>query len=135
MPKIHVTPDMAIDCDTVLNGLAQLETRELAHFVEQALALQARRRAPSLSKNEADLLQKINRGPSPEVRRRYADLSAALREETITSKEHQELLALIDQIELADAERMQHLVALAQLRQVSVDTLMHQLGIHPPPYA
>jgi len=135
MPKVHVTSDIEIDFDEVLNGLARLETSHLAQLVEQVIALQARRRAPSMPKNEADLLQKINQGPSPEVRRRYEGLTAKLRAETIMPEEHQELLQLIDQIELADAERMQHLIALAQLRQVSVDALMHQLGIRPPAYA
>jgi hypothetical protein len=135
MPKVHVTSDIEIDFDEVLNGLARLETSDLAQLVEQVIALQARRRAPSMPKNEADLLQKINQGPSPEVRRRYEGLTAKLRAETIMPEEHQELLQLIDQIELADAERMQHLIALAQLGQVSVDALMHQLGIRPPAYA
>ena len=135
MPKVHVTSDIEIDFDEVLNGLARLETSDLAQLVEQVIALQARRRAPSMPKNEVDLLQKINQGPSPEVRRRYEGLTAKLRAETIMPEEHQELLQLIDQIELADAERMQHLIALAQLRQVSVDALMHQLGIRPPAYA
>ena len=135
MPKVHVTSDIEIDFDEVLNGLARLETSDLAQLVEQVIALQARRRAPSMPKNEADLLQKINQGPSPEVRRRYEGLTAKLRAETIMPEEHQELLQLIDQIELADAERMQHLIALAQLRQVSVDALLHQLGIRPPAYA
>jgi hypothetical protein len=135
MPKVHVTSDIEIDFAEVLNGLARLETRDLAQLVEQVLALQARRRAPSLPKNEADLLQKINQGPRPEVRQRYAELTAKLRAETLMPEEHQELLHLIDQIELADAERMQHMITLAQVRQVSVDALMHQLGIYPPAYA
>src|SRR3989442_16018121 len=88
-----------------------------------------------MPKNEADLLQKINQGPSPEVRRRYEGLTAKLHAETIMPEEHQELLQLIDQIELADAERMQHLIALAQLRQGSVAARMHQHGIRPPPDA
>jgi len=135
MPKVHVTSDIEIDFDEVLNGLARLETSDLAQLVEQVIALQARRRAPSMRKNEAELLQKINQGPSPEVRKRYAELTAKLREESITPEEHQDLMELIDQIELADAERMQHMIVLAQLRQVSVDSLMHQLGIRPPAYA
>jgi len=135
MPKVHVTSSIEIDFAEVLNGLAQLETSELEPLVEQIIALQARRRAPCLTKNEADLLQRINQGPPPEARRRYAELTAKLHQETITSEEHQELLALIDQIELADAERMRHVIALAQLRQVSVDALLHQLGIRSHPYA
>jgi hypothetical protein len=45
------------------------------------------------------------------------------------------LTLLIDRIELADAERMQRLVALVQLRHASVDTLMEQLGIRRTTYA
>jgi len=135
MPKVHVTSDIEIDFDEVLKGLARLETSALTQLVEQVLALQARRRAPSLPQNEADLLQKINQGLSPEIRRRYAELTAKLRAETLMPEEHQELLHLIDQIELADAERMQHMITLAQIRQVSIDALMHQLGIPPPAYA
>jgi hypothetical protein len=81
------------------------------------------------------LLQQINRGVSAEVRQRYEDLNDKLHDETITPDEHQELLKLIEQIELADAERMRHLIDLAQLRQVSLDTLLDQLGIRRPTYA
>ncbi len=40
---------------------------------------------------------------------------------------------LIDQIELADAKRVEHLIELAQLRNLSLDELMNQLSIHHPP--
>jgi hypothetical protein len=59
--------------------------------------------------------------------------NAKLHEETITPAEREEFLQLTDQIEQADAERLRHLIALAQVRQVSVDTLMDQLGIRRPP--
>ena len=41
---------------------------------------------------------------------------------------------LIDTIELADAERVQALGTLAQLRNISVKTLMETLNIHQPAY-
>jgi hypothetical protein len=85
-----------------------------------------------LPKSEADLLQKINQGLPPEVRKRYEVLNAKLHEETIAPEEHQELLQLIDRTELADAERLQHLIELAHIRNVSVDTLMNQLDIRRP---
>ena len=53
----------------------------------------------------------------------------------VASEEHEELLTFIDRIELADAERMQLLIALARLRSVSVDNLMEQLGMHRTMYA
>jgi hypothetical protein len=63
------------------------------------------------------------------VRKRYDELNDKLHEESITPEERAELLSLIDRIELADAERLQCLIELAQLRQISVETLMEQLGL------
>jgi len=135
MPKVHVTSQIEIDLDEVLQGLARLGTKELEQFVEKVMALQAQHRAPSLSKDETELLQQINCGLPADIRQRYDELNAKLHDETITPQGHEELLTLIDRIELADAERMQRLVALAQIRGVSVDTLMEQLGIRRTTYA
>ena len=135
MPTVQVTSQIEIDFDKVLEGVARLEPHELDEFVKKVIALQAQRRIPSLSGDETALLKKINQGVSPEIRKRYEALNENLHEEIITPDEHKELLTLIDQIELADAERMQHLIALAQLRKVSIDTLMDQLGINRPTYA
>jgi hypothetical protein len=129
MPKVHVTSQIEIDLDEVLQGLARLGTKELEQFVDKVIALRAQRSAPGLPKDEMELLQQINRGLPANIRQRYDALNAKLHDETITPQEHEELLTLIDRIELTDAERMQSLVVLAQLRGVSVDTLMEQLGI------
>jgi hypothetical protein len=129
MSKVQVTSHIEIDVDDMIKGVAQLEPNELEQVVNELLALQARQRAISLSKNETDLLEQINRGLPQTVRLRYDELTAKLQEETITPSEHEELLRLTDQIEQADVERLRPLIALAQLRQVSVDTLMDQLGI------
>ncbi|MDZ7364135.1 MAG: hypothetical protein ONB46_25985 [candidate division KSB1 bacterium] len=135
MPTVQVTSRVEIDFEEVLNGVARLGMNELEQLADKVLALQAQRRASSLPKNETELLQKINQGLPPEVRKRYAELNAKLREETIAPEEHQELLQLVDRIELADAERLQHLIELARIRNVSVDTLMDQLEIRRPAHA
>ena len=135
MPKVQVTSQIEIDLDEVLRGLARLGSKELEQFVEKVIALQAQRRAPSLPKDETELLQQINCGLPADIRQRYDALNAKLHDETITPQEHAEFLALIDRVELADAERMQRLIALARLRGVSVDTLIEQLGIRRTTYA
>lgn len=136
MLKVQVTSQIEIDLDEVLKSVAQLDPHELEQVVNQFIALQARRRAASLSPAETELLQQINQGLPSALRSRYAVLNAKLHDETITPAEHEELLQLTDQIEQADAERLRHLIALAQLRQVSVETLMDQLGIcRSPTYA
>lgn len=118
--------------EELLDSAAQLDTPELEHFVSEVLALQAKRRAPHLSRDEAALLQKINQGLPPDVQQRYDTLIEKRQEETLTSDEHQELITMNDQIEEADAERVKDLVTLAQLRKVSITALMKELGIHPP---
>lgn len=136
MPKVQVASRIEIDLDEVLESVARLAPEELDHVVSRVLAFQAHRRAVSLSPDETDLLLRINRGLPPALRSRCEELDAKLHEETITPAEQEELLHLTDQIEQADAERLRCLIALAQLRQVSVDTLMTQLGIrHPPVHA
>jgi hypothetical protein len=84
------------------------------------------------SATEGNLLQKIGQTLPPAIQQRYNDLRAKLQAETLTPAEHQELLNLTDIMEQFDAERLQHLLALAQLRQVSLPELMEQLNISAP---
>ncbi len=135
MPKLQLTSQIELELDEVLNGVSLLDTRTLDQFTERVLALRANRYAPSLRANESELLQKINQGVPTTVRGRFNHLNEKLHEEAITPEEHQEFLQLIEQIEMADGARLTAMIELARLRNVSVDTLMQQLGIHPPTYA
>lgn len=87
-----------------------------------------------MDQTEAELLEQINQGLPPDVQQRYDELTAKRRAETLTPEEHEELLDLINRIEQADAERIQVLAELAQLRGVSVPALMDELGIRRPAY-
>jgi hypothetical protein len=69
------------------------------------------------------------------TRQRYAVLHEKLLDETLTTEEHQELGGLIERIEQADVERLTRLIELAQLRSISLDALMTQLGIRRSAYA
>jgi hypothetical protein len=92
----------------------------------------AQRKAASLPELEANLLQAINQGLPESTQHRYNELQAKLQNDAIAPAEHQELLRLIDVVEQADAERLQALVELAQLRGVTLPALMAQLGLQPP---
>ncbi len=85
--------------------------------------------------DEIELQQKINQGVPHEVRSRYDELHEKMLDKTLTPDEQQELIDLADQIKLADAERLKHLILLAQLRNTSVASLMDQLGLRRRVYA
>lgn len=133
MPTAQAIAEVSFN--ELLTKVEQLSTPDLEKFVGNVLAVEARRRAPSLSKEETQLLQQINQGVPAEVRKRYRLLDDKLHDGIITAAEHQELLNIINQIELADAERILNLIKLAQLRNTTVDLLMDQLGIRKPNYA
>lgn len=85
--------------------------------------------------SEGELLEKINQSVPMEVRNRYEELHKKLWDETLTSDEQQGLINLSDHIESVDAERLRWLRCLAQLRSITVDALMDQLGLRRCVYA
>ncbi|MBE9064397.1 STAS/SEC14 domain-containing protein [cf. Phormidesmis sp. LEGE 11477] len=131
MAKVQVTSEVNIDTEQLLEGVAQLDTPELTHFLSRVGSILASR--SNLPTSETVLIQKINQGPPATIQQHYDELQAKLRDKTLSPEEHQTLLDLIDVVELASAERLKHLIALAQLRQVSVDEVMKQLEIQTPP--
>ncbi|SEA76986.1 hypothetical protein SAMN05660964_02387 [Thiothrix caldifontis] len=127
MSTIQVTSQ--VSTEDLLHGVESLPTEELEQFVARVLVLCARRKANSLNEQESRLLQLINRPVPTTVQSRYDLLTHKQRANTLSANEYAELLQVIEQIEQFDTERVQHLVTLAQLRQVSLDKLMHDLGI------
>ena len=80
---------------------------------------------------ELELLQKIKQDLPTELQQQYNDLRAKMRSQTITPEEYQDLLKLINIVEQADGDRLQHLIQLSQLRNISLAELMEQLQIYP----
>ncbi len=114
-------------------GIAQLETSELEAYAEKISLLVAQRKAASLSAQETALFKMINRSLPAEVEMRHTVLQNKVHTETITAAEQKELVKLIERVERSEGERLEALFTLSQIRQVSLPTLMEQLGIKPPP--
>ncbi|MDM8518401.1 hypothetical protein QUF64_00025 [Anaerolineales bacterium HSG6] len=121
--------------DELLNAVEQLNLPDLEQLMSQIITLQARRKAPSLSKDESELLLKINQGLPLNIQNRFDELVAKRQAETLTPDEHQELLGLTNRIEKSDARRVGYMAKLAKLRGISLSALMKDLYIRPPAYA
>ena len=133
MPTIQIEADLS--SDQLLTAARQLPRREFDQFVMRVLSLRAERVAPVLPAAESELLLRINHPVPDDLQHRYDELIGRRDKRTLTSEEHEELLGLTDQIELLEAERMGHLIELAQIRRIPLDELMNQLGLQPPFYA
>jgi hypothetical protein len=129
MPTIPLQAHLSTD--DLIRAVDQFTPGELEDFVRRVLALRARRQVRSLPAVEATLLQRINQGLTCEQQDRYVALIGRRDARALTAQEQEELLRLTDQVEQAEADRAAALVELAQLRQVTVAQLLHDLGIQP----
>jgi hypothetical protein len=133
MTTVQFKSEVSIELDQLLTGVAQLDTPDLEQLLIQIQQVLAHRQNPSLPAPELELLQKINQALPEEIQQKYNDLSAKMRSQTITPEEYKDLLKLIDIVEKADGDRLQHLIQLSQLRNISLTELMKQLQIQPQP--
>lgn len=107
----------------------ELDTKDLEAVIHDLLTMRAQRSAPALPREEAALLAKINRGVSPEKLQRFESLQARRRAEAMNDQEQTELIALTEEMEKMDAQRVKHLAKLAQIRKISLRELMSQIGL------
>jgi len=129
---INLNPDL----ESRLRGEAARSGVEPDAYVVQALEQRLGNGPPDqtrLPSAESELLLKINTSPTGLDWDRYHALLARNRSETITAAEHKELIAMIHTVEKANAERIGHLIELARLRGVSLDSVMESLNITAPP--
>ena len=132
MPTVQV--EAQLTTDELLRAVQQLDKTELEKFVFQVVNLRAKQQAPSLPKNEAELLQKINQGLPKELLKKYNELVSKRQAEDLSPDEYNELLKLTDQVEKLEAHRVEYLAEMARLRQASMTDLMNSLGIQSPAY-
>jgi hypothetical protein len=126
--NLPTTVEQQFRKEAATNGLS-LDTY-LLRLLQQAAKI-SQKQPNSKQFLESELLKKINLDISEEEWTNYRHLMGLMRAETLTKKEHETLIALGDKIEIANAQRVKYLFELAELRGVSVETLMKNLGIVP----
>ena len=82
VPTINIQANVSVD--VLVQAAEQLSETELRQFTAQILALSAKRTAPSVTQEEAELLLHINSRLPEDVRRRYDELIAKRDAETLS---------------------------------------------------
>ncbi len=132
MSAIKLTPEVNIEVKDILSGISTMDTRELEQFLKEVAHILVKRKAKTLSKKESELLTIINKPLlANKKQKRFNLLYQKLRGESLTEKEHEELMGLNSQQEAKAVERLRALVELSQIRKLSLDELLVQLGIQP----
>lgn len=123
---------MTSSVTTLFQEVERLDNRSLDTFIDNILSLRLQRKTSDKQKEEADLLQKINKSLSIKEIDRFNALREKQYEDDITEQEYAELLVLVNKIEKLNVKRLKYLISLAQLRNVTVREVMNQLGLSNP---
>ena len=132
MPLISIKPSIQIDLQAIMDGLAELDTPELEAFVGEVNNLLASRKAPTLSKEETELISEINKGIPDTTLERFQSLRERQNAIDLDKEERKELEDLVNQIEQFEAQRLQKMIILASVWKISLDELRDRLGIQAP---
>lgn len=130
MPSIPINSKIQLELQSIIDGIANLETSELESFAAKVNNMVAHRKAPALTERESQLLLTINQSLSPDLQKRYNLLIKKSEQEILSKEEEKEYAVLASKLEEMDVLRLQSLVELAQLRSITVDELLEQLDIN-----
>ncbi len=113
----------------VIQGVSTLETPDIEQFMFKIGQLLAARKSPHLEKKETQLLKAINHAVPTDLLERYNELIARSEAETITTIENEEFLIIHEKIQRLNLKRYKKIQYLAELRGVSVPSLMQQFNL------
>ena len=127
---MSITINIESDLMERLGKLAAAKGFQVDDFIVKMLEEQIPTQQLSVDeKRQLELLEKINMGLPIALWERYTLLKTKRQEETLTPSELADLIDITDQIEQANAARMPFLIELAQLRNISLESLFQELDL------
>ena len=128
--------DMQPTVTELYKNAERLGPKDLSRLLKKLTILLFKRSGANvLPDKEAVLLQELNKGFPTDKWTRLKELDQKMEFNEINEEEQTELLQLSKEYENVSLQRLKILTKLAELRNVSHDTLTTQLGIKPFPHA
>ena len=129
MATIEIREGIKIGFDDLLNSVSNLDTETLNSLMDRLNQVLSSRQPNEKSEQEADLLKQIKEIIPTSVLRRYRQLYTKQQNDSITTREREEICMLTDYMEEKSAERVLLLALLADLRNVPLTDLAKQLRL------
>lgn len=130
MLRIPITTE--IDGTAFLKNVANLPLSELETFAKELNDLIQQRKKKQIKDQEKTLLAEINQAILSKVKHeRILELSPKVELETISIEEQKELSKLLAEAEELRNKRVEMMIALADLKSVSLPVIMKELGLKP----
>lgn len=123
-----------VSSQQVISAVQTMPLDELEQLVNNVLAARAERVAPHITGEEGKLLRIIQKSLSKKNLLRMKELQTLRDNEKLSSEGFAELAGLVEKLEILHAERMKAISDLAQLRGVTFQTALKQVGLTLPDY-
>jgi hypothetical protein len=121
-----------ISSQQIITGVQTMPLDELEQLVKNVLAIRAERIAPHLSGEEIKLLETAQTTLPKKSLLRMKELQVLRDKDKLSPQGFAELAQLIEELEIIHAERMKAISDLADLRGVTLQTAMQQIGLRLP---
>ncbi len=125
MQTIEINDGVHVSLTKILKGIKKLDAATLDKFAQEVNSMAADKKAEP-STQQAELLKKIKTIIPASIKREEKRLYSKMQNGTITQKEHEELLFLLDLLENKAAERIQLMGELAKLKGLPLSELTKQ---------
>ena len=123
-----------VSSQQIISAFQTMPLDELEDLVSDVLAVRAERVAPHISGEEGKLLRMIQRTLPEKSLLRIKELQGLRDDEKLSPDGFAELAELLEKLEIIHAERMNAVAELADLRGVTLQTAMRQIGLRLPDY-
>jgi len=120
--------------NSIYRSLSILNVLELDQVMQEILKLRRKKLPTVLTQNETELLKKINTGAPSVILKRYNLLVKKRNNEALNYEEYTELLELNSYMENLGVKRLEYLLELAKLKNLSLDEIIDQLQLKPRLY-
>lgn len=133
--NIQLSKEGNLSFDEILRNVSSLDTKEIVQFMHEISRIVAQRKGNTLSQRESELLEAINKSIPSKLQFQYDTLVLKLNNETISDEEHKQLLQVIAKLEQKKAKKLEYMMELARLRNITLKELSHQLQMQNAFYA
>jgi hypothetical protein len=121
-----------VSSQQVISAVQAMPLDELEKLVGDVLAVRAERVAPHITGEESKLLRTVQKTLPKKSLLRMKQLQALRDDAQLSTEDYAELAALVEKLEIIHAERMEAVSKLAQLRGITFQTALKQIGLRLP---
>lgn len=119
------------ELNNIFKVLPKLNLPELEEIMQKIIGIRKQKLPNILTQVETELLRKINKKVPGEIEKRYDFLLIKRKKEELTQPEHEELLELTGYMENQNVKRLENLIELARIRNITLDELIEDLELKP----